>query len=105
MAYSKAEFKCSGDKASPCFRPFWIGKLRTDWKAEESFSHFSLLRSVQTGCRDNPALYPVNTAGSFSGDKAAGVVKLNSHLHLVPGLRTRRSISQTPSYTSSSYAA
>jgi hypothetical protein len=27
MAYPKAKFKSSGDKASPCFRPFWIGKL------------------------------------------------------------------------------
>jgi hypothetical protein len=27
MAYSKAKLKSSGDKASPCFRPFWIGKL------------------------------------------------------------------------------
>jgi hypothetical protein len=27
MAYSKEEKKSSGDRASPCFRPFWIGKL------------------------------------------------------------------------------
>jgi hypothetical protein len=27
MAYSKAKLNSSGDKASPCFRPFWIGKL------------------------------------------------------------------------------
>jgi hypothetical protein len=27
MAYSKAKLKGSGDRASPCFRPFWIGKL------------------------------------------------------------------------------
>jgi hypothetical protein len=27
MAYSKAKLKSSGDGASPCFRPFWIGKL------------------------------------------------------------------------------
>jgi hypothetical protein len=27
MAYSKAKLKSSDDKASPCFRPFWIGKL------------------------------------------------------------------------------
>jgi hypothetical protein len=26
-AYSKAKLKISGDKASPCFRLFWIGKL------------------------------------------------------------------------------
>jgi hypothetical protein len=27
MAYSKAKLKSSGDKASPCFRPFFAGKL------------------------------------------------------------------------------
>jgi hypothetical protein len=27
MAYSKAKLKSSSDKASPCFKPFWIGKL------------------------------------------------------------------------------
>jgi hypothetical protein len=27
MAYSKAKLKCSGDGASPCFRPFWIGTI------------------------------------------------------------------------------
>jgi hypothetical protein len=27
MAYSKAKLKSSGDKASPSFRTFWIGKL------------------------------------------------------------------------------
>jgi hypothetical protein len=27
MAYSKAKLKSSGDKASSCFRPFWIGQL------------------------------------------------------------------------------
>jgi hypothetical protein len=28
MAYSKAKLKSNGDKASPCFRPFWIGNVR-----------------------------------------------------------------------------
>jgi hypothetical protein len=27
MAYSKAKLKSSGDKVSPYFRPFWIGRL------------------------------------------------------------------------------
>jgi hypothetical protein len=27
MAYSKAKLKSNGDRASPCFRPFWIGYL------------------------------------------------------------------------------
>jgi hypothetical protein len=29
MAYSKAKFKSSGDRASPCFRPILIGQLLT----------------------------------------------------------------------------
>jgi hypothetical protein len=27
MPYSKGKLKRSGDRASPCFRPFWIRKL------------------------------------------------------------------------------
>jgi hypothetical protein len=27
MAYSNAKLKSSGDRVSPCFRPFWTGKL------------------------------------------------------------------------------
>jgi hypothetical protein len=27
MAYSKTKLKSSGDRSSPCFRPFWIGNL------------------------------------------------------------------------------
>jgi hypothetical protein len=27
MAYSKAKLKSTGDRVSPCFRPFCIGKL------------------------------------------------------------------------------
>jgi hypothetical protein len=27
MAYSRAKFKSNGDKASPCFRPFWMGNV------------------------------------------------------------------------------
>jgi hypothetical protein len=27
MAYSKAKLKSNGDKASPCFKPFWIGNV------------------------------------------------------------------------------
>jgi hypothetical protein len=29
MAYSKAKLKSSSDRASTCFRPFWIGQLLT----------------------------------------------------------------------------
>jgi hypothetical protein len=27
MAYSKAKLKNNSDTASPCFKPFWVGKL------------------------------------------------------------------------------
>jgi hypothetical protein len=27
MTYSKAKLKSGGDRAYPCFRTFWIGKL------------------------------------------------------------------------------
>jgi hypothetical protein len=27
MGYSKANLKSGGDRASHCFKPFWIGKL------------------------------------------------------------------------------
>jgi hypothetical protein len=48
MAYCKAKLKSSGDKASPSFRPFWIGKLTDKWPSELimlflknlCFSHF-----------------------------------------------------------------
>jgi hypothetical protein len=29
MAYFKAKLKTSGDRASPCFRQFWIGQSLT----------------------------------------------------------------------------
>jgi hypothetical protein len=34
--------------------------------------NFSLNHSVQNGCGDHPASYPVGTTGSFLGGKAAG---------------------------------
>jgi hypothetical protein len=44
MAYSKAKFKSKGDKASPCFRPFWMGnvldKYLLGWTVlQVSFNH------------------------------------------------------------------
>jgi hypothetical protein len=43
-----------------------------------------------------PAFYPMGTRGSFSGDEAAGGVKLTTHLHLVPKSRMRGSIPPLP---------
>jgi hypothetical protein len=28
MPYTEGMVKCSGAKASPCFKPFWTGKLK-----------------------------------------------------------------------------
>jgi hypothetical protein len=39
MAYSKAKLKSSGDKESPCFIPFWIGKLPMPTLLYVSFNH------------------------------------------------------------------
>jgi hypothetical protein len=38
MAYSKAKLKSSGDKASPCFLPFWKGKLSDSARITDEFS-------------------------------------------------------------------
>jgi hypothetical protein len=43
MAYSKAKLKSSGDKASPCFRPFWIGKL-----SDRCFNIFHTIISINS---------------------------------------------------------
>jgi hypothetical protein len=46
--------------------------------------NFSLHHRIQTGFRAHPASYPLGTGSSFPGGKAAGIVKLTTHLHLVP---------------------
>jgi hypothetical protein len=48
--------------------------------------NFSLHHRVQNGSGAHPASYPMSTKGSFTGGKAAGGVKLTTHLHLVPKL-------------------
>jgi hypothetical protein len=55
---------------------------------------FSPRYRFQTGSWAHPASYPMCTGGggSFPGDKATGSVKLTTHLHLVPRLRTRGAI-------------
>jgi hypothetical protein len=39
MAYSKAKLKSSGDKASPCFRPFWIMSPKKTLMQEKKEKH------------------------------------------------------------------
>jgi hypothetical protein len=46
--------------------------------------NFSLHHRVQNGSGAHPTYYPMSTRGSFLGGKAAGDVKLTTHLHLDP---------------------
>jgi hypothetical protein len=41
MSYSKAKMKISGDKASPCYRLFWIGKLSGKYLATRTSPYVS----------------------------------------------------------------
>jgi hypothetical protein len=54
---------------------------------KKSRKHF-VLYSVQSGSVSQPASYPVDAGGSFSGDKAAGALTWPLAFHLVSGLRT-----------------
>jgi hypothetical protein len=47
----------------------------------------SLLHSVQTGSGTHPGSYPIGIGIPSPEDKAAGGVKLTTHLHLVPRSR------------------
>jgi hypothetical protein len=44
----------------------------------------------------NPDTYPVGTGGSYAWSKAAGGVKLTTHLHLMPRLKMFSSITPYP---------
>jgi hypothetical protein len=48
---------------------------------------YSLPHSVQTDIEAHPDSYPIDTAGSFPGVKAAGGVKMTTSLHLVSRLK------------------
>jgi hypothetical protein len=50
---------------------------------------FSVRHRVHTGSGAHPASYPMGTEGSYSGSIAAGGVKLNTHLHIIPRLKMR----------------
>jgi len=49
--------------------------------------NFSLHYGIQTSSGTHPASYPMGIRNSFPRGKAAGGVKLISHLHLVPRSR------------------
>jgi hypothetical protein len=52
----------------------------------------SLSHRVQTGSGTHPASYKMGPGGSFSQGKVAGVMKLTTHLYLVPTSRIRGAI-------------
>jgi hypothetical protein len=63
MAHSKAKLKSSGDIASPCFRPFWIGKLSDKFHIKNvNTSSFNTDFSVMFKCTQK--LYNVTLTAS-----------------------------------------
>jgi hypothetical protein len=59
---------------------------------------FFLRHRVQTGSEAHPDSYPMGTGGSFPGGKAAGGVKLTTHLHLM--LRSKNDLTLILPYQS-----
>jgi hypothetical protein len=66
----------------------WYGAgLRAAWsgvRVPTGSGNFSLHHRVQTGSGAHPAFYPMGFRGYFSESKVAGVVKLTTHLRLMP---------------------
>jgi hypothetical protein len=59
---------------------------------------FSLHHCVQTGSWAHLSSYPVGTRGPFPAGKAARMLKLTTHLHLVPKSRMHGAIPPLPQY-------
>jgi hypothetical protein len=75
--------------------------LWADWtvvRVPAGAGNFSLHHRVQTGSGAHPASYPVGTRGFSPGSKAAGGVKLITHLHLMPRSRMRGAIPPLSQY-------
>jgi hypothetical protein len=60
--------------------------------------NLSLHRRVQNGSGAHPASYPKGTREYFTGGKAAGVVKLTTHLQLLPRSKNAWSYTSTSQY-------
>jgi hypothetical protein len=58
--------------------------------------NFSLHHRVKNGSGAHPASYPMGTRGSFPGGKAAGGVKLTTHLQIAPRSKNECSYTSTP---------
>jgi hypothetical protein len=48
---------------------------------------FSLLHSIKSGSGAHPGSCPMDNCGSFPRCKVTRIMKLTTHLHLVPGIR------------------
>jgi hypothetical protein len=59
---------------------------------------YSLSYRFKTGSGTHPVSSPLDTGGSFPGDKGGRNVKLTTLFHLVPRLEMRRYISPLPQY-------
>jgi hypothetical protein len=70
----------------------------TGWTDEGT--NLSFLHVVQTGSGAYPASYLMGAGGSFPGSKAAGGVKLTTHVQLLPRSRIRGFLHPLP-HTSS----
>jgi hypothetical protein len=57
---------------------------------------FSLLHSIQSGSGTHPASCPMNNWGSFSRDKVTRIMKLATHLHLLPRIRILAAVPPLP---------
>jgi hypothetical protein len=79
---------------------YWLGYRLDDQVSIPGRGRDSLLHRVQTGSGAHPAFYTMGTRGPFSGDKAPEGVKLTTHLHQMPRLRTREVLPPLP-HTSS----
>jgi hypothetical protein len=77
--------------------------LRAGWsgfRVSAGAPYFSLLHHVQTGSGAHPASYPMDTRGSFPGDKTAKAWIWPTHLHLVPRSRTFGAMPPLPNTSS-----
>jgi hypothetical protein len=94
--YSSASFLCGFPREKSLF--YFPGilfeegaSIVTGWTARVQFPgggrDFCLLHSVQTGSGAHPASCTMGMGSFFLRGKAAGDVKVTSHLHLVPKSR------------------
>jgi hypothetical protein len=76
------------------------GTMHTVFKTQSSIlttsGNFSFHHCVQNGSGANPASYPMDIRGSFSGGKVCRGVTLTTQLHLVPRSKSEWRYTSTP---------